>query len=44
MGNNVDSLKMLPSGKEKMPGGDNDESREQARIVGNDPTAVSQGE
>jgi hypothetical protein len=42
MQNNVDSIKMLPSGKEKMPGGANDESTQQKGIMGNDPTKVSQ--
>jgi hypothetical protein len=41
MGNNVDSIRMLPSGTKKMPGGANDESTEQKRIMGNHPTQVS---
>jgi hypothetical protein len=32
---------MLPSGTEKMPGGANDESTQQKRTMGNDPTQVS---
>ena len=42
MGRNDDSIRMLPSGREKMPGGANDESTQQARIMGNHPTKVSQ--
>jgi hypothetical protein len=33
---------MLPSGREKMPGGANDESTQQKGIMGNHPTEVSE--
>jgi hypothetical protein len=42
MKNNVDSIRMLPSGREKMLGGANDESMQQKRIMGNHPTKVSE--
>jgi hypothetical protein len=42
MGNNVDSIRMLPSGREKMLGGANDEPTQQKGIMGNHPTEVSQ--
>jgi len=41
MGNNVGSIKMLPSSTEKMPGGANDEPTQQKRTMGNDSTQVS---
>jgi hypothetical protein len=37
MKNNVDSIRMLPSGREKMPGGANDEPTQQKGIMGNHP-------
>jgi hypothetical protein len=41
IGNNVASIRMLPSGTEKMPGGANDEPTQQKGIMGERPTKVS---